>query len=103
MEKHNVEIKLYSISAAAKELSIRKDTLINLIDTGKIGVIELGKRKKVPHLELVQFIKSNTTRVNPKVKIYSKSIESIIKKHKYSSSNNTMEEINKVFNKRRGK
>ncbi len=98
MEENN-ELKLYSISAAAKELSIRKDTLINLIETGKIGVIELGKRRKVPHLELIQFIKSNTAKVNPKVKTCSKGIESIIKKHKFASNNNSIDEINKVFNR----
>ncbi|MBL1215421.1 MAG: helix-turn-helix domain-containing protein [Ignavibacteriae bacterium] len=101
MEENN-ELKLYSISAAAKELTIRKVALINLIETGKIGVIELGKRRKVPHLELIQFIKSNTIKLNPKFKTYSKGIESIVKKHKHSSNDSSIDEINKVFNKIRG-
>ncbi len=63
----------------------------------------MGKRRKIPHLELIQFIKSNTTKVNPKVKTYSKGIESIVKKHKYSSNNNSIDEINAVFNKIKGK
>jgi excisionase family DNA binding protein len=53
MEKS--ELKLYSIHAAARVLCIGRDTLCRLISEGKVGYIEIGKRKKIPHQELVRF------------------------------------------------
>ena len=60
MEENNVEIKLYSISAAAKSMCISRDALRNLINVGKIGYIQIIKNKKIPHQELVRFQKENT-------------------------------------------
>ena len=52
--------RLYSISDAAKMLGVGRDTLLRLIDTGKIGFIQTLKRKKIAHIELERFIKDNT-------------------------------------------
>jgi len=98
----NNEIKLYSISAAAKELSIRKNTLLDLISQGKIGIIEIGKRQKISHLELVQFIQSNTKKINYKHPKNNLIISAIINKHNHSEKNNSLDEINKIFDKIRG-
>lgn len=59
MEANN-QLKLYSISAAAKSLAIGKDTLYRLVAEGKIGFIEMGKRKKISFNELVRFQSENT-------------------------------------------
>lgn len=99
MEQNN-ELKLYSISAAAKELSIRKEVLMNLIENGKIGIIKIGERNKISHIEIIKYIKTNTIALNPQAKNIS-SITSIIKKHKYSKQENTLDEINEIFKKNR--
>jgi len=62
MEATN-QLKLYSISAAAKVLSLWKDTLYRLVADGKIGFIEIGKRKKIPYNELVRFQTESIQRV----------------------------------------
>jgi len=54
METTN-QLQLYSISAAAKLLHLGKDAVYGLIAKGKIGFIEIGKRKKIPYQELVRF------------------------------------------------
>jgi len=98
MEENN-ELKLYSITTAAKELAIRKETLLDLIEDGKIGVIELGARRKISHIELVRFIKSNSILISPISKNNKISIDTIVKKHKYSNKEKSIDKINKVFNK----
>ncbi len=49
------ELKLYSISAAAKLMSIGRDTLKSLIAQGEIGYLQIGKRKKISYAELVRY------------------------------------------------
>jgi excisionase family DNA binding protein len=49
------QLKLYSISSAARVLCLGKDTLYKLVAEGKIRYIEIGKRKKIPYQELVRF------------------------------------------------
>jgi excisionase family DNA binding protein len=61
MEATN-QLKLYSISAAAKVLALGKDTLYRLVADGKVGFIEIGKRKKIPFNELVRFQHDNIKR-----------------------------------------
>lgn len=100
MEQNNNVLKLYSITEASKELSIRKEILHDLIENGKIGIIELGKRKKISHIELVRYIKSNTVVLNPQSKNTS-CLTTIIKKHKYSNQESTLNEINEIFKKNR--
>ncbi|MCB0747399.1 MAG: hypothetical protein KDC90_08035 [Ignavibacteriae bacterium] len=60
MEENNTNIKLYSISAAAKSMCISRDALRNLIYDGKIGYIQILKNKKISYQELVRFQKENT-------------------------------------------
>jgi excisionase family DNA binding protein len=99
MEENN-ELKLYSITAAAKKLSIRKETLLDLIERGKIGVNDgLGNRRKISHLELIRYIKSSTVYINPDNNKKSSNIDSIVKKYKYAKQEKPMDEINKIFNK----
>jgi excisionase family DNA binding protein len=57
MEKY--ELKLFSIAKTASLLQIGKDTLKNLIDEGKIGVIPVGKRRKIPYMEIIRFQKDS--------------------------------------------
>lgn len=99
MEEKNAELKLYSISAAAKQLSVRKDNLLKLIEDGKIGVLNIGSRRKISHLELVQFIKSNTVKLNPASSHRRITIGSITQKHKSKRKKETINEIDKIFDK----
>ena len=57
MEKN--ELELLSIAKTASLLQIGKDTLHSLINEGKIGVILVGKRKKIPYMEIVRFQKES--------------------------------------------
>lgn len=55
MLNHN-ELALLSVNQAAKILSIRNENVKYLIATGKIKVIEIGKRNKIPYAELIRFV-----------------------------------------------
>lgn len=61
MEATN-QLQLYSISAAAKVLHLGKDAMYKLVADGKIGYIEIGKRKKIPYQELVRFQNESLTK-----------------------------------------
>lgn len=52
-------LKLLSVSHAAKILAIRIETVNALIQQGKIKVIPLGERLKIPFFELERFVKEN--------------------------------------------
>ena len=54
MEATN-QLKFYSISAAARALSLGKDAVYKLVADGKLGYVEIGKRKKISYSELVRF------------------------------------------------
>lgn len=60
MEGTNNNLRLYSLSQAARKLGLGRDTLKNLIDQGKLGTITILKRKKVPEEELQRFLTQNT-------------------------------------------
>ncbi|MDR3593428.1 helix-turn-helix domain-containing protein [Clostridium sp.] len=49
------QLKLYSLSEAAKVMGIGRDSLRNLIADGKIGTILVGNNKKISHQELIRF------------------------------------------------
>lgn len=70
------ELKLLSRSEAAAYLCIGKSALNNLIGEGRISIIMLGKRIKIPLRELSRFIDENSTPLsNPSHKQqYSKNI-----------------------------
>lgn len=53
-------VKLYSITETARLLGVGKDAIYDLIRQGKLGYIELGKRKKIAFTEIQNFIANNT-------------------------------------------
>lgn len=55
-----LELRLYSISQASKELGISRATLHSLINEGRIGVIKISKRTRISHTELQRFLSENT-------------------------------------------
>ena len=59
--------RLYSISVAAKMLGVGRDTLLRLIDTGKIGFIQTLKRKKIAHIELERLMEMIILNILPKL------------------------------------
>ncbi len=81
MEATN-QLKFYSISAAARSLSLGKDAVYKLVADGKLGYVEIGKRKKIPYGELVRFQTENIIR------------QPVIKKEPVISKR----EIEKIFN-----
>ena len=48
-------LKMYSISQAAKQMQLSRDTIKGLISAGKLGYIEIGRSKKIPHGEILRF------------------------------------------------
>jgi hypothetical protein len=54
------ELKLYSLSQAAKAMSIGRDSLRLLMAVGKIGYLKIGETKKISHQELLRFQIENT-------------------------------------------
>ena len=98
----NNDLKLYSISAAAKKLSIRKQQLSNLISSGKIGILTIGKRRKVPHCELVKFTFNNTYKLNNQATSTLPDINSLIQKYKSPNRANATAIIEKLLNAKRG-
>lgn len=62
--QRSTENKLHSLSNAARKLGIGKEALYHLISVGKIGVLYIGKRRKIPQSEIQKFIKENTKRYN---------------------------------------
>ncbi len=58
------ELELLSISKTAKILRISKLSLIDLVNKGKIGTIEIGRRRKIPVRELLRFQRESVVREN---------------------------------------
>lgn len=69
-------IKLYSLSKAAKEMGISRDAVRYLISEGLMGVIKIGKNKKISHNEILRYQEENTIRSkdNFQVDVQNKSI-----------------------------
>ena len=57
---HN--LRLLSVSKAAKVLGISRSTLNDLINTGKIGIVKISKQRKIPFGEIEKFIIEGTSR-----------------------------------------
>ena len=55
MNEESNELKLHTISSAARLLRVGRDTIYHFIDSGKLGYIQVGKRIKIPHSELITF------------------------------------------------
>ncbi len=83
---------LYSISEAAKKLGLGRNTLQRLIDAGKIGVIQILKRKKIAHSEIERFIKDNTA-LEQDSSEYGSGVERILSK----SNKNKEVDSNEIF------
>lgn len=62
MLQYEENLKMYSLSEAAKLMGIGRDNLRALISQGLIGYILLGKSKRIPHQEIVRFQTENTIR-----------------------------------------
>lgn len=84
------ELRLLSINEARDILKIRHSTVKRLIEEGKIEIIPIGKRYKIPILSLYKFVEENTLRAEERMErdiqvdsrdYLNNKIESIIKKH----------------------
>lgn len=64
MSKNYPELTLLSKSEAAKALTIGKDKLNQLLENGQINVLEIGGSIKIPYLSLLDFIKTNSKKIN---------------------------------------
>ncbi len=55
------ETKLaYSVEEAAELLSIRRDSIYELLHTGQLGSFKIGARRLIAHRHLEAFIESKT-------------------------------------------
>lgn len=54
-EQSSLELRLLSINEARKLMGIRYETLKKLVYDGKIEVIEIEGRIKIPHMNLIKF------------------------------------------------
>lgn len=68
MKHANENLKLYSISSAAKLMGICRDSVRAFLAKGDLGYISIGKRKKIAQNELVRFQKEGTIREAETVK-----------------------------------
>lgn len=76
IKSNDDEIRLLSLSEASKRMKIGRDTLVGLIEDGKLGVLIVGKRQKIAVREIIRYIDENTVRIakpimvnnNPKYK-----------------------------------
>ena len=84
------ELRLLSVNEARVILKVRHETVRKLIEEGKIEVIIIGKRIKIPLNSLKKFIAENTRRITEEEKeqylsdsrdYVNNKIDSIIKKH----------------------
>jgi len=51
-------------------MKISPSTLTGLINEGKIGVLSIGKREKIPMVELIRYIKENIVRTKTREDYY---------------------------------
>jgi len=61
-ENTSYNLRLLSVSKAAKALGISRSTLNDLINSGKIGIIKISKQRKISFGEIEKFIIEGTTR-----------------------------------------
>lgn len=59
MQSEFKELQLFSKSQAAQYMHIGKEKLSDLIETGKIGVIDLNGSIKIPYIEIERFLKDS--------------------------------------------
>ena len=93
-QMENSDLKLFSISKAAKELHIGKEKLYELMRQGKIGWIRIGKRIVIPYMGIIKFIEENLT--------YNVTETSLVN-NKILNKNNTIEfNSMDIFNRMKG-
>lgn len=92
----NNEIKLLTISKAAKEMSIGKERIYKLINEGKIGCINMGKKRFIPHTELVRYIKDNTQYITSRTDVFEFSKNSNLSTNSSTIEFNSSELFNKL-------
>ncbi|NPV10595.1 MAG: helix-turn-helix domain-containing protein [Ignavibacteria bacterium] len=63
-EKTYSNTSLLTITETAQCLNISREMVYNLIQQGRLGVIQLNTRFKVPYSEIERFIKENTVYVS---------------------------------------
>ena len=73
MEESSESLRLYSISAAAKQMCISRESIRSFLNTGKLGYIIIGRSTKISHQEILKFQTENTIRTN--IGIQSKTID----------------------------
>lgn len=58
-------LRLMSTNKTCKILGIRFEKVSNMIKSGKIKFIKIGRRIKIPYLNLIIFIDEQSERCNP--------------------------------------
>jgi excisionase family DNA binding protein len=77
---HCDDLRLLTLNEARKLLGIRTETLKKLVSDGKIGVIMLEGKVKIPFLSLKKYIQDSITFLNKKSdKTIEEDINEIIK------------------------
>ena len=83
-------LRLLSVNEARELLRVRYETVKKLIEEGKIEVMIIGKRIKIPFISLMKFIEENARTLNEEQKeerlatsrdFINTKVDSIIKKH----------------------
>jgi excisionase family DNA binding protein len=83
-------LRLLSVNEARELLRVRHETVKKLIEEGKIEVMIIGKRIKIPFISLMKFIEENARTLNEEQReerlatsrdFINTKVDSIIKKH----------------------
>lgn len=84
------DLRLLSINEVSQILTIRDEAVKKFIEEGRIEVIKIGKRIKIPMISLKKFIHQNARKINTEEKeehltktngYLNNKVDSIIKKH----------------------
>lgn len=63
MESSNNDVQLLTITSTTKLLKIGRNKIIDLVNTGKLKVIPIGKRNYIPKSEVIRFVNECTTQI----------------------------------------
>jgi excisionase family DNA binding protein len=94
------QLKLYSISAAAKVMCIGRDTLRDFMADGKIGYIIVGKSRRITYKELLRFQDDNTVR-KTEVRESKSCLDQDVEKYFHKRNNTSLSSLGgeDIFNK----
>lgn len=59
------EFKMYSKTETAKLLGLGKSTVAELISSGRLGFIQIGKRQMIPLVEIQRFLDESLVVLSP--------------------------------------